>query len=130
MGGMAAWMRAHGAALDPGTTLVLGLDTVGSGDPVVLEAEGGVWPVRYREQDVALAQDAAADAGVPLRRWRLGAWTDPVLARLAGIPAISILSVKDGGFPEYHLPSDTPGHVDWGSVERCVEIAAAVAARV
>ena len=128
MGGMAAWMRAHGSALDPATTLVLGLDTVGSGDPVVLEAEGGLWPVRYREQDVALAERAAAEVGVALRRWRLGAWTDPVLARLAGIPAISILSVKDGGFPEYHLPSDTPERVDWGSVERCVEIAAAVAA--
>ena len=57
---------------------MLGLDTIGSGEPVVLEAEGGLWPVRYREQDVAAAERAG------LRRWRLGAWTDPVLAALRG----------------------------------------------
>ena len=40
MGGMAAWIDAQGEALDPERTLVLGLDTIGSGEPVVLEAEG------------------------------------------------------------------------------------------
>ena len=50
---------AEGQALDSATTLVLGLDTVGSGEPVVLEAEGGLWPVRYREEDVAFAERAA-----------------------------------------------------------------------
>jgi Zn-dependent M28 family amino/carboxypeptidase len=115
MGGMAAWTAAQ--ALDPDRTLVIGLDTVGSGEPVVLEAEGGLWPVRYREEDVARAEAAG------LRRWRLGAWTDPVLARLAGLPAISILSVRDGGFPNYHLPSDTPDQVDTGCVEACAAAA-------
>lgn len=121
MGGMAAWIDAQGEALDPERTLVLGLDTIGSGEPVVLEAEGGLWPVRYREQDVALAEQAG------LRRWRLGAWTDPVLAALAGLPALSILSVRDGGFPNYHLPSDTPANVDVGCVEACVSAAQAIA---
>ncbi len=127
MGGMAAWMLAEGRRLDPATTLVVGLDTVGSGEPVVAEAEGGLWPVRYREEDVALAERAAAAAGVPLRRWRLGAWTDPVLARLGGLPAVSLLSVRDGGFPNYHLPSDTPENVDWSSVHACSAAAAAIA---
>jgi Iap family predicted aminopeptidase len=52
-------------------------------------------------------------------------WTDPVLARLAGLPAISLLSMRDGLFTEYHLPTDTPDRVDWGSVARCLAIAAA-----
>jgi hypothetical protein len=121
MGGMAAWLAGAGAALDPARTLVLGLDTIGSGEPVVLEAEGGLWPVRYREQNVARAER------VGLRRWRLGAWTDPVLAALAGLPALSILSVRDGGFPNYHLPSDTPDRVDFDCVERCVDAAHALA---
>ena len=127
MGGMAAWMRAEGERLDSATTLVVGLDTVGSGEPVVLEAEGGIWPVRYREEDVALAERAADGAGVRLRRWRLGAWTDPVLARLGGLPAISILSVRAGGFPNYHLPADTPERVDYGCVDACVTAAWAIA---
>ena len=121
MGGMAAWLRAHGDELDPASTLVLGLDTVGSGEPVVLEAEGGLWPVRYGEREVALGERAG------LRRWRIGAWTDPVLARLHGLPAVSILSVKDGGFPRYHLPGDTPDHVDLACVAACVAAARTIA---
>jgi hypothetical protein len=121
MGGMAAWLETEGAALDPERTLVLGLDTIGSGEPVVLEAEGGLWPVRYRPEDVALAERAG------LRRWRLGAWTDPVLARTAGLPALSILSVRDGGFPNYHLPSDTAANVDIDCVRACVDAAHQIA---
>jgi hypothetical protein len=119
MGGMASWIATQ--TLDPASTLVIGLDTLGSGEPVVLEAEGGLWPVPYREEDVALGESAG------LRRWRLGAWTDPVIARLAGLPAISILSVRDGGFPNYHLPSDTPDRVDIGCVEACVAAAERIA---
>ena len=121
MGGMLAWLRTEGLRLDRERTLVVGLDTIGSGEPVVLEAEGGLWPVRYREQDVAAAERAG------LRRWRLGAWTDPALAALAGISALSILSVRDGGFPNYHLPSDTPENVDLRCVEACVDAAEAIA---
>ena len=119
MGGMAAWLDS--AEVDPARTLVLGLDTIGSGEPIVLEAEGGLWPVRYREDDVAIAERAG------LRRWRLGAWTDPVLAVLGGLPAVSILSVREGGFPNYHLPTDTPENVDIGCVEACVDAAEAIA---
>lgn len=129
MGGMGAWMDSEGGGLDPDSTLVLGLDTVGSGEPVVLEAEGGLWPVRYRGEDVAMAERAAAEAGAPLRRWRLGAWTDPVLARIGGLPALSILSVRDGGFPEYHRPGDTPERVDYACLQTCVQAAEAIARR-
>ena len=57
-------------------------------------------------------------------------WTDPALGRLAGLPAISILSVRDGGFPNYHLPSDTAENVDLGCVERCLEAARELALTV
>ena len=121
MGGMAAWLAGAKERLDPRKTLVLGLDSIGSGEPIVLTAEGGLWPVRYRDEDVALVERGADLAGVPRpRRWRLGGWTDPALARLAGLPTASILSVRDGGITNYHLPSDTPDRVDFGSVEACV----------
>ena len=127
MGGMAAWLRAQRRLLDPRSTLVLGLDTLGAGEPVVLSGEGPVWTVHYRPRDLALADRGAARAGVPApRRFRIGGWTDPVLARLAGLPAVSLLSVRDGGFTNYHLPSDTPDRVDWGSVDACLRIAAGV----
>jgi hypothetical protein len=128
MGGMAAWLRSVEGKLDPSRTLVLGVDTLGAGEPVVLGAEGPLLAARYREEDVALAERAAVRAALPPpRRFRIGGWTDPVLALFAGLPAISILSVRGGAFPNYHLPTDTPDRVDWRSVEDCTRLAAAVA---
>ncbi|HEV2075883.1 MAG TPA: M28 family peptidase [Thermoleophilaceae bacterium] len=117
MGGMRAWLADARPSLSGDGTLVLGLDTVGSGEPVALASEGGVWAVRYGKEEVTRAERAG------LRSWRLGGWTDPVLARLAGLRAISILSVREGGIPNYHLPSDVPDQVDLACVERCVEAA-------
>ena len=127
MGGMAAFLADH--PLDPATTFVLGLDTVGSGRPVVAEAEATLFPHAYREADLTLVQDAARRAGLePPERWRLGGWTDPILATYRGLPAVSLLSVDDEGhFGHYHVPQDTPEHVDYGCVERCAAIAEAVA---
>jgi hypothetical protein len=129
MGGMAAWMRsAEARALDPASTLVLGLDTLGAGEPVVLAAEGPPRRVRYRPEDLGWADRGASRAGLPQpRRFTIGGWTDPVLARLAGLPAISLLSVRGTGFTNYHLPTDTPERVDWASVERCVRLALGIA---
>ena len=129
MGGMAAWLREHGAALDPARTLVVSLDTLGSGTPIVLESEATLLPHAYREEDVALAEAGAARAGMePPRRWRAGAWTDAILARFAGLPAISLLSVgPDGVYTEWHLPTDTPDRVDFESLDRTAAIAAGVA---
>lgn len=126
MGGMAAWLCSHASRLDRASTLVLGLDTIASGEPVVLDAEGGLWPVRYGESEIALAERAGQRIGVEVRRWRLGAWTDPVLARLAGLAAVSVLSVREGGFPHYHRPDDIPSAVDWQSVEQCLALAEAI----
>lgn len=126
MGGMAAWMREHGRRLDPATTLVLGLDTLGGGEPMVASAEGPLWRVRYRPEDLELADQGARAAGQPLpRRFRVGGYTDPALARIAGLPTVSLLSLRGNGFNDYHLPSDTPEHVDWDSVDKCLEIAEA-----
>jgi hypothetical protein len=126
MGGTAAWLREEGAKLDPATTLVLGLDTLGAGDPVVTAQEGGLVPIRFRDQDLSWADAGATAAGLPApERARVPGWTDPALTLLAGLPSISLLSMRDGLFTEYHLPSDTPDRVDWTSVTRCLKIAAA-----
>ena len=127
MGGMAAWLRAESARLDPRRALVLGLDTLGAGDPVVAVAEGPPRPVRYRDADLAWADAGARRAGLePPQRRRVSGWTDPVLARLAGLPTVSLLSMRDGLFTNYHLPTDTPDRVDWDSVERCLRLATGI----
>ena len=129
MGGTAAWLREEGAALDPASTLVLGLDTLGAGEPVLAASEGPLVPVRFRPEDLAWADAGARAAGLAApTRARIPGWTDPALALLAGLPTISLLSMRDGLFTEYHLPSDTPDRVDWDSVGRCLEIAAGTGA--
>lgn len=108
MGGMAAYLR------DERPDFVIGLDTLGCGTPIVVEAEGTMLAHRYAPADVALVDPA-------VERWRIGGWTDPILARFKGIPAVSILSRgPDGPFTNYHRPSDIPAHVDWASVDRCL----------
>lgn len=115
MAGMRAFL--DDAGLDPASSFVLGLDTIGSGTPVVLHAEGTMLPHRYRAEDVARVP-------AEVQRWRGGAWTDPILAVQRGIPTVSILSVgPDGCHAHWHRPDDTPENVDLGCVARCVEIA-------
>ncbi|HYF26413.1 MAG TPA: M28 family peptidase, partial [Baekduia sp.] len=133
-GGEEAGMEGFAAALsrldlDPARTLVLGLDTLGAGTPIVLEAEGALLRHRYRAGDLALADEGARLAGEPApERWRIGGWTDPLLALRAGLPTISLLSMGPGYFPHYHHPTDVPEHVDWAAVGRCARIARGIAA--
>ena len=115
LAGMYQWLRVSKEGLTPfREVLVVGLDTLGAGEPVV--ARGESFTGRYREEDLALV-----DGEVP--RVVLGAGTDPMAARYAGLPAVSILSWTDGGFTNYHRPTDTADRVSWESVERCVELA-------
>jgi Zn-dependent M28 family amino/carboxypeptidase len=127
MGGTAAFLRTHDSRPDP--TVFLSLDTLGSGTPIVAAAEATLFPHAYREADLDLADAGAVRAGVAApERWRVGAWTDAVLARFAGLPAISLLSVGPNGiYPNWHLPTDTPERVDWDCVERCTRIAGGIA---
>ena len=127
MGGMRAFLRSH--ALDPATTFVLGLDTVGSGVPVVARAEGALLPHAYRAEDLDLVDAGARRAGVePPQRWRIAAYTDPVLARFAGLPCASLLSVspETGMYTHYHRASDVPAFVDLTCVRACMAIAEGV----
>ena len=125
MGGFHAWLERRGPGLDPASTLVLGLDTVGSGTPIVAEAEGAMATYRYPADALELVDEGARRAGEPEPpRWRIGAWTDPLLALLRGYPAASILSIGPGYYPHYHHPTDLPEFVDYGCVASCARIAA------
>lgn len=125
MGGFHAWLERRAESLDPGTTLVLGVDTVGSGTPIVAGAEGAVATHRYPDDALDLVDEGALLAGEPEPgRWRIGGWTDPLLALHRGYPAASILSIGPGYYPHYHHPTDLPEFVDYGCVAACARIAA------
>ena len=121
MHGMAAFLRDRAATLDPATTFVLGLDTLGSGTPVVLTGEATLLRHAYRPRDVARVPEH-------VERWMGGAWTDPILAVHAGLPAISMLSVGPAGVhARWHVMDDTPAHVELDCVQACLAAADAVA---
>jgi Peptidase family M28 len=122
MVGMTGWLRRHVGGLDSRRTLVLGFDSVGSGTPVLSAREGLTG--RFRDSDLALAERGADHAGVARpRRVGLGAGTDPLAARYAGLRAISLLSWRDGGIANLHCVSDVPANVDLDCVEQCVRLA-------
>lgn len=125
MGGMAAWLDAHIAELDPASTLVVGLDTLGSGTPVVSTRESPVL-ARYRPEDLDWADRGALRGAIePPLRSSLTVPTDPIVARHRGLRAVSILSAAEDMTlgPDYHMPTDTPDRVDWDSVADCTRLA-------
>jgi hypothetical protein len=129
MGGMRAFLDQHARRLGA-DCLVLGIDTLGAGTPIVCSAEGPMLTHSYDPGCTALVEEGAARAGEqPPERWRIGAWTDPILARFAGLPAASLLSVGPGYYPNYHHPSDTADRVDLDCVRRCIAIALGTAER-
>jgi hypothetical protein len=129
MEGMSALLARHGAELVPERSLVLNLDHLGAGTPMVLLAEGAIRTHRYREADLALADAGAGRAGLPPPpRWRIGGWTDAAVARRYGLPALSVMSMGPGYLPDYHRLTDTPDRVRWSSVEGCARLAAGIVA--
>ena len=69
MGGFRAFLDA--TPLDPATTFVLGLDTLGAGTPILARAEGALRTHHYRPADLALVDAAARRMGEqPPQRWR------------------------------------------------------------
>lgn len=129
MGGMAAWLDAHIAELDPASTLVVGLDTLGSGTPAVATQESPVL-ARYRPEDLEWADRGALRSALnPPRRSSLTVPTDPIAARHRGLRAVSIVSVTEDMTlgPDYHMPTDTPDRVDWDSVRDSTRLAGGIA---
>lgn len=117
--GARAFLARH--RLDRESTLVLCLDTLGCGRPIVLEAEHALLRHRYAPRDLALVPP-------DVERWTIGGWTDALQAKLAGLRALSLLSIgPEGLFTHYHHPSDVPEHVDHDSVRACAGVAQAVA---
>ena len=129
LGGAAAWIDAHRAELDPATTLVVSLDTLGSGEPAVVSRDGALTAVYASETHDWADRGGLRAAVAPPRRADLVAPTDAIVARHAGLRALSLVSVADDGTlgPHYHQPTDTPANVDWESVEQCTRLAGGIA---
>jgi acetylornithine deacetylase/succinyl-diaminopimelate desuccinylase-like protein len=129
LGGAAEWFAARNPELGQASTLVVGLDTLGSGTPAVVRRDGALTAVYSRDVEDWADRGALRAAVDPPRRVDLVAPTDPIVARHARLHALSLVSVDEHDTlgPHYHLPTDTPENVDWASVERCTRLAGGIA---
>jgi hypothetical protein len=117
--GIRAFVARHRHELDPERTWFVNLDTVGSPHLAMLEAEGPVWMEEYTGAWLRdLVAERAEQLGVDLERgFRARASTDSIIPSRAGYPIVTLVSITDWRSPaNYHLPSDIPANLDYGTV--------------
>jgi Zn-dependent M28 family amino/carboxypeptidase len=111
----------------------LNLETVGSPRLIMLEGEGPIWMEDYTDPSFRdLVARTADEAGVPLERgFRARASTDSVIPSRAGHPTATLTSITEwGALANYHLPTDTPGNLDYETVQAAARLAHALAVRL
>ncbi len=117
--GIRAFVRRHRHELDPATTRFVNLDAIGSPHLLLLEAEGPIRMEEYRGPWLRdLCSERAESLGIELYRgYRARASTDSIIPSRAGYPTATFLSMTDWRSPaNYHLPSDIPANLDYGTV--------------
>lgn len=128
--GVRQFAPKHLADRDRARTWVLNLETLGGPRLCLLEGEGPLWMEDYTDPSWRdrIAQ-VAERTGITLRRGlRARSSTDSVVTSRMGFPTATLVSVDwQKALAHYHLPSDTPEHVDLGTVRRATELVEAVA---
>ena len=123
--GMRAWARRR-ARFEPDHTLAIGLDSLGSGEHLVVARREGLtgW---MAERDIAAAQRIAAQAGIDLPAVAFANVCDTTIAKHAGMRAISLLSYDRGWIGNLHLASDAAEVVGWNTVVDAVDLTERIA---
>ena len=129
-GGIYGFAARHFPHLDRDRTFVLNLDTIGSPELFMLEAEG---PFKMEAYPGAEFRDLVARAAErttgPLRRGlKSRSSTDSVIPARAGYPTACFASWEPDSkvLSNYHLMTDTPENLHYDTIARAVTIAYAV----
>jgi hypothetical protein len=128
--GIRAFMARHRHELDPAHTAFVNFETVGSPHLILLEAEGPVRMESYTGPWLSdLLEVHGERLGSPLLRgFRARASTDSVIPSRAGYPIATIVSITDWFSPaNYHLPSDVPANLEYGTVAAATRLVHEVA---
>ncbi len=129
-GGIYGFARRHFPTLDRERTWFLNLETIGSPRLIMLEGEGPIVMEDYHDRRFRdLIAQTAHGLGVPLRRgMRARTSTDSVVPSRAGYPTATLASMdRHKLLSNYHLMSDTPENVDYGTVLQALHLTEAVA---
>jgi hypothetical protein len=122
--GMQAFGERHFGELDPRKTEFLCLECLGGQDLIVLEGEGMLRMRDYTSHTREALADAAARAGVGVRRGiQTVAATDAIIALRAGYPTATLTALEHTKLPlNYHWPNDTPEHLNWDTIEDAIAV--------
>ncbi|HEY3776406.1 MAG TPA: M28 family peptidase [Solirubrobacteraceae bacterium] len=129
-GGIHSFARMHFPRLATDRTWFLNLETVGSPQLIMLEGEGPVVMEDYHDSGFRdLVMRCAERAGASLKRgFRARSSTDAVIPSRYGYPTATLSSVnRHKALSNYHLMSDTPENLDYGTITEAVDVAEALA---
>jgi hypothetical protein len=132
MEGMQGYARRHLDRMDPATTHVICIDTVGSPELMELEGEGMLKMRDYPQDFKDLVSECADEQGIRLHRGlRFRNATDGLLALKRGFPTVMLGSLNKYKLPDnYHWPTDTADRVNYGTVNDAVRLVEAVVRRL
>jgi hypothetical protein len=123
--GVRAFIARHRHELAPERTCFVNLDTVGSSRLVMLEGEGPVWMEEYAGPWLRdLLAERADVLEIPLQRgFRARASTDSVIPSRGGYPIATLVSLNRWhSLANYHLPSDVPANLNYGTVAEATRL--------
>jgi hypothetical protein len=129
-GGIHSFARMHFPRLATDRTWFLNLETVGSPQLIMLEGEGPVVMEDYHDSGFRdLVMRCAERAGASLKRgFRARSSTDAVIPSRYGYPTATLSSVnRHKALSNYHLMSDTPENLDYGTITEALDVAEALA---
>jgi hypothetical protein len=123
--GIRGFMARHTHELEPGRTLVLNYDTVGSPNLIMLEGEGPFWMEDYPGPEFRdLIAHCAEESGIALERGlRARASTDSVIPARSGYATATLASLNEWrAASNYHLPTDVPANLDYDTIADAVRL--------
>lgn len=137
MEGMRAFARAHRDDLEPTSTFVVAIDSVGSGDLCYVASEGMTISFDMDRRllqlcDAIAEADREGDDRYGARPLRHGFATDALAATTANLRATTITALEPGSIApsRYHRLDDLPGAIDQKALDRAenfvVELATAL----
>jgi hypothetical protein len=127
--GIRGFMDRHRGELEPGSSWMLVPDTIGSPQLIMCEAEGPFRLHHYTDPSFRdLVERCAREHGIELERgFRARASTDAVVPSRAGIATAMLGSINEWrAMSNYHLMSDVPENLDYGTIADATTLAYAV----
>lgn len=122
--GMRSFVAGHRGNLDPASTAVVNVDSVGYGTPAYTVSEGAAISTPSGAELVSICE-ALGDAQ-PFRSPLTG---DALAARIRGIPAITLTGLGEDGLPSpaHHTDQDVPANCDPAAIGRATDLLVSIA---